>query len=126
VVEFLDVPQEPPAIIENHRVPAYWPSSSESNSLLVVKDLEVKYAPDLPSVIRGVSFSLNAGERVGILGRTGCGKSTLVSIEPWTVMWNVVDRPTHFCQGNESSQVRGTLQREGDNRRDRYYKHWNL
>uniref|UniRef100_A0A8H7XII1 Multidrug resistance-associated ABC transporter n=1 Tax=Psilocybe cubensis TaxID=181762 RepID=A0A8H7XII1_PSICU len=77
VVEYLDLPQEPPAIIESNRVPAYWPSSSNNDSLVVVEDLEIKYAPDLPAVLHGVSFSLKAGERVGLLGRTGSGKSTL-------------------------------------------------
>ncbi|KAI0697630.1 multidrug resistance-associated ABC transporter [Cerioporus squamosus] len=79
VVEYLDLPQEPPAIIETNRPPAYWPSSTSQNkdSMLVVEDLTVKYAPDLPAVLRGVSFSLKAKERVGLLGRTGSGKSTL-------------------------------------------------
>lgn len=81
MVEYLDIPKEPPAVIENRRVPAYWPSSADNDSLLVVEDLEVKYAPDLPSVLHGVSFSLKAKERVGLLGRTGCGKSTLVCID---------------------------------------------
>lgn len=79
VVEYLDLPQEPPAIIESNRPPAYWPSSTSPNKdhLLVVEDLVVKYAPELPAVLRGVSFSLKARERVGLLGRTGSGKSTL-------------------------------------------------
>ena len=45
--------------------------------MLVVEDLVIKYAPDLPAVLHGVSFSLKAKERVGLLGRTGSGKSTL-------------------------------------------------
>ncbi|KAI1792466.1 multidrug resistance-associated ABC transporter [Ganoderma leucocontextum] len=79
VVEYLDLPQEPAAIIEFNRPPAYWPSSTSENrdSMLVVEDLSVKYAPDLPAVLRNVSFSLKAKERVGLLGRTGSGKSTL-------------------------------------------------
>ncbi|KAH0579496.1 hypothetical protein H2248_002354 [Termitomyces sp. 'cryptogamus'] len=77
VVEYLDLPQEPPAIIESNRPPAYWPSSSNNSSLIVVEDLEIKYAPDLPAVLQNVSFTLKAGERVGLLGRTGSGKSTL-------------------------------------------------
>ncbi|KAF9039893.1 multidrug resistance-associated ABC transporter [Panaeolus papilionaceus] len=77
IVEYLDLAQEPPAIIESNRVPAYWPSGNANDSLVVVEDLEVKYAPELPSVLHGVSFSLKAGERVGLLGRTGSGKSTL-------------------------------------------------
>ncbi|KAI5116711.1 hypothetical protein M0805_003223 [Coniferiporia weirii] len=79
VVEYLDLPQEPPAIIENSRPPAHWPSSTGPNSdnLLEVKDLEVRYAPDLPAVLHDISFSLKARERIGLLGRTGSGKSTL-------------------------------------------------
>ena len=79
VVEYLDLPQEPPAIIESNRPPAYWPSSTSPNkdSLLVVEDLVIKYAPDLPPVLHGISFALRAKERVGLLGRTGSGKSTL-------------------------------------------------
>lgn len=80
-MEYLDIPKEPPAAIEGREVPAYWPSSSDNDSLLVVDKLEVKYAPELPSVIQGISFSLKARERVGLLGRTGCGKSTLVSLD---------------------------------------------
>ncbi|KAJ7869640.1 hypothetical protein B0H13DRAFT_2202440 [Mycena leptocephala] len=79
VVNYLEIPQEPPAIIESQRPPAYWPSSASRNDLLVVEDLEVKYAPDLPSVLHRISFSLKARERVGLLGRTGSGKSTLAT-----------------------------------------------
>ncbi|KAJ7123089.1 multidrug resistance-associated ABC transporter [Mycena epipterygia] len=77
IIEYLDLPQEPPAIIESHRPPAYWPSSSENSSLVIVEDLAVKYAPELPLVLQNVSFELKAGERVGLVGRTGGGKSTL-------------------------------------------------
>jgi hypothetical protein len=79
VVEYLDLPQEPPAIIESSRPPAYWPSSSSSNenSLISVENLVIKYAPELPPVLHDVSFTLKAKERIGLLGRTGSGKSTL-------------------------------------------------
>lgn len=77
VVEYLDLPQEPPAVIESNRPPAYWPSSSNQQSLLEVEDLVVKYAPELPAVLHGVSFGVKARERIGLLGRTGSGKSTL-------------------------------------------------
>ena len=67
----LDLPQEPPTIFDSSQVPAYWPSSSNNDSLITVEDLVIKYAPDLPAVLQNVSFSLRAGERVGLLGRTG-------------------------------------------------------
>jgi len=70
VVEYLELPQEPPVIVESSRPPAYWPSS-ESENLIVVEDLVIRYAPELPPVLHDVSFSLRGRERVGLLGRTG-------------------------------------------------------
>jgi ABC-type multidrug transport system fused ATPase/permease subunit len=67
----LNLPQEPPAVIENSRAPAYWPSSSNNDSLVIVENLEVKYAPELPAVLHDISFTLKASERIGLLGRTG-------------------------------------------------------
>lgn len=77
IVEYLDLPQEPPSVIESSRPPARWPSSSNKEDLLIVEGLSVRYAPELPAVLHDVSFSLKAKERVGLLGRTGSGKSTL-------------------------------------------------
>lgn len=45
---------------------------------LQVKDLRFRYASDLPLVLDGVSFDIKAGEKVGIVGRTGSGKSSLI------------------------------------------------
>ena len=58
-------------MIESHRTPAYWPSSAKNDALLVAENLIIKYAPDLPAVLHDVSYTLKAGERVGLLGRTG-------------------------------------------------------
>ncbi|KAF9973828.1 hypothetical protein BGZ73_002885 [Actinomortierella ambigua] len=73
VAEYLDLEEEPPAIIESHRPPAAWPHAGE----IVVENLTMKYAPDTPAVIKNISFHVQSGERVGIVGRTGSGKSTL-------------------------------------------------
>lgn len=77
VAEYLNVPQDPPAIIESNRPPAYWPSTSVT-PFLSVENISVRYAPSLPRVLTNVSFTLNAPARIGIVGRTGSGKSTLI------------------------------------------------
>ena len=40
--------------------------------------MQVRYAPHLPLVLRGLTCTFNAGGKTGIVGRTGSGKSTLV------------------------------------------------
>ncbi|KAJ2339146.1 hypothetical protein GGH92_006852, partial [Coemansia sp. RSA 2673] len=52
--------------------PSDWPTSGSVN----VEDLVVEYVPGTP-VIRGISFSVKHGEKIGVVGRTGAGKSTL-------------------------------------------------
>ncbi|KAL8805877.1 MAG: hypothetical protein Q9182_001658 [Xanthomendoza sp. 2 TL-2023] len=53
--------------------PTDWPSQGN----LEVNGLVAAYSPELPPVLRGISFTAAAGERVGIVGRTGAGKSSL-------------------------------------------------
>ncbi|CAI2167170.1 11640_t:CDS:10 [Funneliformis geosporum] len=72
VCEFSELPQEAPAII-SPRPPAAWPY----NGKIKVENLEVKYASDLEPVLHHISFSIKGGEKVGIVGRTGSGKSTI-------------------------------------------------
>jgi ABC-type multidrug transport system fused ATPase/permease subunit len=54
--------------------PAGWPARGE----VVLDALELRYRPELPAVIRGVAATIKAGEKVGIVGRTGAGKSSLI------------------------------------------------
>ncbi len=53
-------------------LPATWPEKGHID----IKNLKIRYAPHLPQVLKGVSFSVSGGQRVGIIGRTGSGKST--------------------------------------------------
>ncbi|KAI8980033.1 P-loop containing nucleoside triphosphate hydrolase protein [Trametes punicea] len=74
IVEYLEVPQEAPAIVHEKRPPAGWPSS---NGELIVQDLVVKYAAHLPAVLKRLSFYVRPTEKIAVVGRTGSGKSTL-------------------------------------------------
>ncbi|KAF9132827.1 hypothetical protein BGW39_011213 [Mortierella sp. 14UC] len=72
VAEYMNLEEEPAAIIEGSRPPASWPHAGE----IVIDHLTMKYAPDAPAVIKDVSFTIKAGEKIGVVGRTGSGKST--------------------------------------------------
>lgn len=73
IQEYLELEQEPPSTIEGHRPPAAWPTTAA----IEVKDLVVSYSPELDPVLHGVSFATGGHEKIGIVGRTGSGKSTM-------------------------------------------------
>ncbi|KAJ2109796.1 Transporter of the ATP-binding cassette (ABC) [Coemansia sp. RSA 922] len=73
VVEYMDVEPEAPVTIPDRVPPAAWPTEGQ----ISVEDLVLKYADNLPPVIKGISFKVKPCEKIGIVGRTGAGKSTL-------------------------------------------------
>ncbi|KAJ7132157.1 multidrug resistance-associated ABC transporter [Mycena epipterygia] len=69
---YIHIDHEEPAT-ESGKPPAYWPGSGD----LKVEHLSAKYSEDGPTVLHDISFHIKSGERVGIVGRTGSGKSSL-------------------------------------------------
>ncbi|CAE8642536.1 unnamed protein product, partial [Polarella glacialis] len=69
---FSRVPQEEQSFREAALVEASWPERGQ----LVFEAVQLKYRPHLPLVLDGVSFTVPAGHRAGVIGRTGSGKST--------------------------------------------------
>lgn len=67
IVEYLDIPQEAPAVIEKSDPPAYWPSADGE---IHVENLSVQYAPHLPLALRNVSFVVKASEKIGVVSAT--------------------------------------------------------
>ena len=51
-----------------------WPQ----NGMIAFKGVSMAYRPGLPKVLHDISFEVRAGEKVGIVGRTGAGKSSLL------------------------------------------------
>ncbi|KAM3523134.1 hypothetical protein MY4038_008331 [Beauveria bassiana] len=70
----LDIAEAPTERQDGEDVAASWPASGR----LEVKNVTVRYDADLPPVLRGITFSLAARERLGVVGRTGAGKTSLV------------------------------------------------
>ncbi|KAJ4445532.1 hypothetical protein ANN_12212 [Periplaneta americana] len=70
-----DLPEEAPARIENKRPPDNWPWTGQ----ILMEDVQLRYRPDLPLVLHGIAVDIKGGEKVGVVGRTGAGKSSLVT-----------------------------------------------
>ncbi|KAL4194334.1 hypothetical protein AMTRI_Chr05g68070 [Amborella trichopoda] len=75
IKQFMTLLSEPPAIIDENRPPASWPVKGRIDLL----DLKIRYRPDSPLVLKGITCTFEAGKRVGVVGRTGSGKTTLIS-----------------------------------------------
>ena len=56
------------------RPPPGWPATGA----LAFQHYSMRYREDTPTVLKGVSFDVRAGERVGVVGRTGSGKSSVL------------------------------------------------
>ncbi|KAF9229723.1 P-loop containing nucleoside triphosphate hydrolase protein [Gyrodon lividus] len=69
---YIKIEQEPKAS-EGGQPPAYWPASGA----LVIESLSARYSSDGPKVLHDLNCKIESGERVGIVGRTGSGKSSL-------------------------------------------------
>uniref|UniRef100_A0A3B6DMQ7 ABC transporter C family member 13 n=1 Tax=Triticum aestivum TaxID=4565 RepID=A0A3B6DMQ7_WHEAT len=74
IMQYSRIPSEAPLIVDDHCPPNRWPKDGTIN----IRNLEVRYAEHLPSVLRNISCTIPGRKKVGIVGRTGSGKSTLI------------------------------------------------
>ncbi|KFB46633.1 hypothetical protein ZHAS_00014538 [Anopheles sinensis] len=73
IKEYGETKQEAAWELPNSTLPRDWPEHGQ----VEFRDFQVRYREGLELVLRGISFTVNGGEKVGIVGRTGAGKSSL-------------------------------------------------
>jgi len=101
------LPQEPTASSPQQQLLASWPQ----NGHLQFQNVSYRYRPSLPLSLTDLTFSLPPGQRCGVVGRTGAGKSTLTTalfrlgpLETGKILLDGVDLSTLDLR-----QVRGRL-----------------
>ncbi|KAJ3186378.1 hypothetical protein HDU85_007818 [Gaertneriomyces sp. JEL0708] len=70
ITEFSQLPSEQS---DGQSPPVNWPASGE----IEFRNYSTRYKPDMDFVLKDLSFTIPAGTKLGVVGRTGSGKSTL-------------------------------------------------
>jgi ABC-type multidrug transport system fused ATPase/permease subunit len=73
IIQYCNTDVEAPARISETEPPEDWPQQGS----VEFADVQMAYRPDLDPVLKGVTATIRPGEKVGIVGRTGAGKSSL-------------------------------------------------
>ncbi|ESQ43805.1 hypothetical protein EUTSA_v10005741mg [Eutrema salsugineum] len=76
IKQFTDIPAEAKWEIKENRPPPTWPYKGN----IRLEDVKVRYRPNTPLVLKGLTIDIKGGEKVGVVGRTGSGKSTLIQV----------------------------------------------
>ncbi|KAD4585541.1 hypothetical protein E3N88_23142 [Mikania micrantha] len=85
VLQYMDIPQEE---LQGHEIlDANWPIKGQ----IEFHHVTLRYMPSLPPALRDLSFTIAGGTQVGIVGRTGAGKSSIL---------NALFRLNPTCAGN--------------------------
>jgi len=74
ILQFSSIPSEAPLIIQDCRPEPEWPKEGK----VELRNLHIRYDPAAPMVLKCVTCVFPAQKKIGVVGRTGSGKSTLV------------------------------------------------
>ena len=74
-MKYFNIPQEKEKIlkIDEDIIKSNWPFEGK----IEFRNYSVKYRPENEIILKGLNFVINGGEKIGVVGRTGSGKSTL-------------------------------------------------
>ncbi|MCE3215722.1 ABC transporter C member 14 [Datura stramonium] len=76
IKQFTRIPSEASWRIANCLPSSDWPYHGD----IEIENLKVRYRSNTPLVLKGISLRINGGEKIGVVGRTGSGKSTLIQV----------------------------------------------
>ncbi|CAG9314353.1 unnamed protein product [Blepharisma stoltei] len=71
--QYMSIIQENPEELPTDKNLQNWPELPT----IEFKEVKMKYRPSTQMILKGVNFYIEAGKRIGIVGRTGSGKSTI-------------------------------------------------
>ncbi|XBH97497.1 hypothetical protein VPH35_127158 [Triticum aestivum] len=74
VNQYMDIRSEAAEVIEENRPAPDWPQVGS----VELKDLKIRYREDTPLVLHGITCKFQGRDKIGIVGRTGSGKTTLI------------------------------------------------
>lgn len=74
ILQYSKIKSEAPLVIEECRPENNWPQVGT----ICFQNLQIRYAEHLPSVLKNISCTFPGGMKIGVVGRTGSGKSTLI------------------------------------------------
>ncbi|CAG2168420.1 unnamed protein product, partial [Oppiella nova] len=76
IIEYSKLPQEAPLDSDDrHRPPPDWPSKGQ----IELRNMSLVYEGSTKPVLKNLCCSVKSGEKIGIVGRTGAGKSSIIS-----------------------------------------------
>ena len=73
VLEYAALPSEAPDIVSKKRPPISWPAYGA----VTFENFSTRYRPGLDLVLKNINLSIKPHEKIGVVGRTGAGKSSL-------------------------------------------------
>lgn len=76
VKQFTNIPSESEWVKKDGLPSPNWPTIGN----VELKDLQVRYRPNTPLVLKGITLNIHGGQKIGVVGRTGSGKSTLIQV----------------------------------------------
>ena len=76
ILNYCRLPQEP---LSTSEMKPHSSMSSEDSGVIEFKNVHFRYAEDLPYSLTDVSLRVSSGEKIGIVGRTGAGKTSLLN-----------------------------------------------